>query len=213
MRYTLLATIFILITACSPKYEIKTHYYKPLSATGDSCLKKCESKRDQCQQNCDHKYDLCQERAEHSAKNNFPLMMREYDLDMRDYYQQSDRYSSEFNNWETRRDLLQSDYKNASKDCARIKSHGFKKGDKKIEKKKSSSCKKSSSIKKKLYQHTHQLRPTEPTQPTKPMLSDEISRLQENCSHKCGCTKAYDSCFVSCGGTLKYEKICVENCE
>ncbi len=56
-------------------------------------------------------------------------------------------------------------------------------------------------------------KPHEPYRPIKPTLDAEIKEFQKNCSRECGCTKSYDSCFVSCGGKLNYEKICVENCD
>ncbi len=52
-----------------------------------------------------------------------------------------------------------------------------------------------------------------PMIPLRPTLENEI-RLAEKqmCSVDCGCTKAYDECYVGCGGIIKDKEVCVENC-
>jgi len=214
MQPIFLVTFVMLLTACSPRYIVKTHYSKPLNKEGNNCIQRCEHIRDHCQQNCNHQYNRCQINAKQEAKENFVHVMREYDLDMRDYYHEMDRYHYEFDRWEYNRDRLQDDYRDAQRDCARIKSSNYKKDHSKSDlKKRNYLCKKSDELDKKLYHHTHSLRPTEPIRPDKPTLSEEIAKFQEQCTRQCGCTKSYDRCFVSCGGKLYYEKICVENCQ
>lgn len=205
----LLSASIFLLTACSPKYIVKTNYKHPFTKSSNECIKTCNSKRKKCQTSCNHKYDNCLQRGEHNAKENQSNLIYDYDVEMIDYRQDMDRYRFEFDRWEDRRDILKRDYKESSKDCARIRSR-FK--DEK-EKKKLKSCKKTIQIEKKFHHHRDSLRPTEPSRPIRPSLSDEIERFQKKCSRSCSCDKFYNSCFVSCGGEVSYQKICVENCE
>jgi hypothetical protein len=52
-----------------------------------------------------------------------------------------------------------------------------------------------------------------PQKPRKPTLQAEIEFAQsQTCQIDCGCTKVYDSCFTGCGGEIKVDKVCIENC-
>jgi hypothetical protein len=55
-------------------------------------------------------------------------------------------------------------------------------------------------------------RPTKPTAPLQPVLSKVIATEQMMCNNNCT-YELENNCFPLCGGSVKYEKICIENCE
>ena len=54
-------------------------------------------------------------------------------------------------------------------------------------------------------------RPIKPTTPLKPVLSEVIAKEQSTCSQNCS-YPLENSCFSLCGGSIKHEKVCIENC-
>lgn len=56
------------------------------------------------------------------------------------------------------------------------------------------------------------IKPSRPLMPLKPLLSDVIVTEQGGCYDSCSYLLE-NGCFSLCGGTTKYEKICIENCE
>ncbi|HIO95357.1 MAG TPA: hypothetical protein EYG67_00870 [Campylobacterales bacterium] len=198
MRMILLIATLLFITACSPRYEIKTHYTQPISSTGKICLSKCEQNRQGCQERCDQHYNQCLSKAESNAKQNMNSMLNEYDRNMNGYERDINRYSSEMDRWQLRQDRLKDDYSHFDARCK--------------DRRDNYACNKANELDDDL-SSMYSSKPEEPSRPYKPTLSTQIEKFQENCSRKCNCVKGYDNCFVSCGGKLDYEKICVENCK
>jgi hypothetical protein len=199
MRLLLLTFSLLIFTACSPKYIVKTHYTLPPDAQGKSCVKTCSNEQKVCQAHCNQKQDDCLMVAEQSTKATFPALMREYDDILSEYYFAKDRYDQEMDLWEREERRVHQDYEHYRSSCQG-------------KPKKTYECKRAHELDAQLHSiESHQ--PTPPVRPVKPSLVDEIKRAQKNCSNECGCIKTYDSCFVSCGGKLNYEKICVENCK
>jgi len=56
------------------------------------------------------------------------------------------------------------------------------------------------------------IKPLKPLMPTEPVLSHIIGKEKDKCASSCE-YPLENSCFSSCGGVIKHEKICVENCE
>jgi hypothetical protein len=55
-------------------------------------------------------------------------------------------------------------------------------------------------------------KPLKPLMPIEPILLTIIGKEKEKCASSC----AYpleNSCFSSCGGSVKYEQVCIENCK
>jgi len=54
----------------------------------------------------------------------------------------------------------------------------------------------------------------EPQKPTKPLFSDIANELiEKQCSKSCDCDAAFSQCFTQCGGQIKEEHVCVQNCK
>ena len=59
---------------------------------------------------------------------------------------------------------------------------------------------------------TKPIKPVKPLMPTEPVLSHIIGKEKNKCASSCK-YPLENSCFASCGGVIKHEKICVEHCE
>lgn len=55
-------------------------------------------------------------------------------------------------------------------------------------------------------------KPRKPLMPTKPILFNIIEKEKNECRSTCS-YPLVNNCFSSCGGIIKYEQVCVENCD
>ena len=199
MKHLFLILMLLLITACSPRYEIKTHYTPPTDFSGKQCVQTCTNDKRTCQSRCDQKEDQCLAIAEQSARDAFPSLMLDYQ-DLQDQYLYSlDGYNREMNAWERKKERLKDNYEHYRHKCKKDDSKSYE-------------CRKSKEANDEL-RHMHRSEPDEPVKPEQPTLDTEIKNAQKSCHHNCGCASEYDNCFSSCGGKLTHEKICVENCD
>ncbi|CAA6812141.1 MAG: Unknown protein [uncultured Sulfurovum sp.] len=199
MRFFLLTLTLFLLTACSPKYEIKTHYTPPSDAQGKTCVQSCSNDKRMCQANCNMKYDQCLATAQKGASDAFPSLMNEYQDVLSDYQYAMDRYNLEMDSWTREEQRVHRDFEHYRSTCHKKPKNSYE-------------CRRSNELDSQLRSlEDHQ--PIAPSRPIKPSLASEIKQAQKNCSNRCGCTKSYDNCFGSCGGKLRYEKICIENCK
>jgi len=199
MRYLLLTLFAFLLTACSPKYEIKTLYTLPTDTQGRSCVQTCSTERKLCQAHCNQKQDVCLIEAKQNAQNAYPELMREYQDVLAQYNDAMNQYESEFSTWKREERRVHQDFNHYQESC----SHGPQN---------SYECRRAGELDAAL-QSLEEHQPQAVERPIKPSLNGEIKKEQQYCSNECGCTKDYDNCFVSCGGQLQYKKFCIENCE
>jgi hypothetical protein len=200
MKYLLIALASLLITACSPKYIVKTLYIQPSTEDGKSCVKECSVKQETCQIHCNQKRDNCLKKTKQEVKAIFPSILNEYDHEIKQYQAELHRYNRKMALWEMK-------YKR-SEEQKRI----YRKLCNKRQDKRGYECR----LVKKAEEEIDELEssePEKPTRPKKPSLSEEIEIAQKSCSNECGCQKKYDNCFISCGGTLNYKKFCIKNCK
>lgn len=187
------------MTACSPRYEIKTSYTMPTDNMGRQGIKSCLAERKNCQIKCDQRQDRCLATTEKAARDGFRDLQSEYREQLNQYNYEMSRYSAIMRDLEYQENRLQSDINHYNSKCRADNPNSYE-------------CRQSYEIKDAL----HRLRgdePREPSRPLKPSLSREIRHAQASCSNECGCDKAYDRCFSSYGGTVHYERFCVENCK
>ena len=199
MKYIALSLFAFMLTACSPKYEIKTHYILPLDKEGKTCLQTCSNERKVCQVSCNQKQDQCLATAKRGASDAYPALMNEYQDILSQYNYSMDKYNLEMDTWEREERRVHRDFEHYRSSCTPKSQNSYE-------------CRRSHELESQLRSlQDHQ--PIVPQRPVKPSLASEIKQAQNNCSNECGCIKSYDNCFVSCGGTLRYEKFCVENCK
>jgi len=199
MKNFFLIPVLFLVTACSPKYEIKTHYTLPVDAQGKQCVKACSKERKTCQTNCNKMQDNCFARTKQSATDAYPSLMDEYHDVLMKYNYDISRYELEIASWEREERRLHQDFEHYRRTC-------------KSKSKNSYECRRSHELDNELV-NLEDHEPLAPSRPVKPSLANEIKNAQRTCNNNCGCEKEYDSCFVSCGGKLDYEKFCIENCK
>jgi hypothetical protein len=143
--------------------------------------------------------DRCLARTKQSATDEFPNLMDEYHDVLMKYNYEISRYELEIASWEREERRLHQDFEHYRRSCQGKNKNSYE-------------CRRSYELDNELVSLEHH-EPIAPTRPVKPSLANEIKNAQRTCSNSCGCEKEYDSCFVSCGGTLDYEKFCVENCK
>ncbi|MBU1669097.1 hypothetical protein KKC13_11815 [bacterium] len=199
MKYTFLILSALILTACSPRYEIKTHYTPPTNLDGKVCVQTCSNDKKTCQRRCNQKEDQCLATAEQSARDSYPAIMHEYQNLQSQYLYALDRYNIDMDAWEHQRERLRQDVNHYRHKCKKDNAKSYE-------------CRRANEADDQL-RHMYRSEPTHPIQPVQPTLSDEIQLAQRACHNECGCNKIYDTCFSSCGGTLTYEKFCVENCD
>ena len=199
MKQILFFTILLLLSACSPRYEIKTHYTLPSDAQGRICVQTCSNERKICQAHCNMRQEQCLERTKKSAENAFASTMNEYQDVLNEYHHEMDRYNFEMSSWQREERRVHQDFEHYRRACRQGKKNSYE-------------CRRSYELDNQLSSlENHE--PMAPQRPIKPTLSEEIRRAQKGCNNSCGCEKEYDSCFISCGGKLHYEKFCVANCK
>lgn len=187
----------LLLTACSPRYEIKTNYIPPTDAQGKACVQNCLSQRRVCQIRCNLKQDECLVKARESAKKSFPNAINAYKEDLREYKDELRHYYLELDSWKRKIEFTNLDLKHYRDRCQQNNKY---------------ECNRANEIRDSL-NHLEYDKPTKPQKPTRPSLASEIQEAQRVCSNNCGCKDEYNSCFSSCGGIVRYEKFCVENCK
>ncbi len=186
----------LLLTACSPRYEIKANYIPPTDSQGKACVQNCLSEQKVCKIRCNAKQDRCLVKARESAKESFPHVINTYKEDLREYEDELRHYYLELDSWKRKKEFTNLDLKHYRDRCQQNNKY---------------ECNRANEIRDSL-EHLEYDRPTKPQKPTRPSLASEIQNAQRVCSQNCGCKEEYNSCFSSCGGTIRYERFCVENC-
>ena len=196
MQYIFLLFILLLV-ACSPRYEIKANYILPTDTQGKTCVKNCLSKQEVCKIRCNARQDECLVKARESVKENFSNIINAYKEDLREYEDELRQYYLELNSWKRKIEFTNLDLRYYRDRCRQ---------DNKYE------CNRANEIRDSLH-HLEYSKPIKPQKPTRPSLASEIQNAQRICSKNCDCKDEYNSCFSSCGGTIQYERFCVENCK
>ena len=197
MQQTLLFFI-LLLTACSPRYEVKTYYILPTDRHGKACIQECLKEQNICQIKCNEKKERCLEKARNSAKESFSHSIKAYKEDLREYENELKHYYLELESWRRKTEFARLDLKHYRDRCQQnINKY---------------ECNRANEIRDSL-NHLEYDKPTKPQKPTRPTLASEIRNIQRFCTNDCGCKDRYNSCFSACGGVVRYERFCVENCK
>lgn len=196
--YTSLIIILLLvITGCSPKYEIKKKYDSSNLNLG--CANKCEIKEQNCLNNCENKHNVCLFEAKNKAIDIFPSYEYEYKNKLLKYKILIFNYNKKYRIWLRENKNLKYDYNYYNK--------------KYYEKNKNSyECKKKEYFKSRL-DNEENIKPIPPKELYRVTLNQLINNEQNKCSFNCDCKDRYDRCFSKCGGKIIYQKFCIANCE
>jgi hypothetical protein len=189
MRYILIIIPVLFFLGCSPKYRSVNEYIPPKTEAGQMALSGCQQKLESCKSSCKANFDSCKVKAEAEARKSFDKKMHEYTIRL-------EQYASDMDMYELEMDLLYFDgfgYYGGGYGYGGLGYRGFYRP-----------------------HGMFLMGPSplfRPVRPRKPNLQAEIQAAQmQMCQIDCGCQKAYDSCFVSSGGELKVNQVCIKNC-
>jgi hypothetical protein len=230
--------VLIFLVGCSPKYDIIEIFIPPKTAKEKKCVEVCLRDLKECNKKCNYKYNQCLKNAHNKAIKIFPKKIKEYDSKMRKYvmwtvkrnklkdkkkrlkedckrevknYRDKDICEVLKRNYEhicnSSSEIVKSFYTNTCKNLKRA--YSFRCKDKKMPIIRS--CIEIKNIDNDNIRLMELERPIKPD--NKPTISKLTSQFQKSCNKKCNCSNIYSKCFISCGGTIKYKKVCIENCE
>ncbi len=192
MKYILLTVSMLLFTACSPKYKVVKEYHPPKitnSSESAICIGVCESVRTACLTKCESAFSSCKVKAHRIAKERYQAKMQKYTLAL-------ESYVNAVNDYQFERGFINFSYVGYGYPYYyHPRYHGY-----------------ANSL---FWYDPVPLYSTAylPPKPKKPSLEQENLKAEaEFCDLDCGCTKAFDSCYIGCGGSVVNKKICIENC-
>ncbi len=189
---------FLFLLGCGgPKYVVRYRYLPPVDPGARKCLKECERKFQACEKRCQKEQEDCRRRARQEAVKLYQEMLKTYRQELRAYRERSRLYHRELTLWNDEYRRLYEDYLFFKKACQ--------------EEEDERACRRRRELERHLEALEHE-KPLKPREPREPRLEDISRKLAASCKKDCGCQKAYDNCFLSCGGKLIPEKFCVENC-
>ncbi len=187
------------MSACGgPKYVVKNRYIPPIVVKDNSCLHICEEKFESCQKACENQYQSCMADVRLKAINIYEKDIAKYEKQLAVYQEEMRFFRQKITEYQENFKKLNDDFRFFKRICQ--------------EKQDRYACLRQKELKKEIY-HFKQNKPFRPIRPKKPNLEIIIKKLMITCHRDCGCQEIYDRCFLSCGGTIIPEKICVENCQ
>lgn len=187
-----------LLSGCAPQYEVRYAFTPPVSASGLSCLNRCDTQTRACNLQCEQQFSQCSAKAEQQAKATLPALLSEYDTHLMGWQREMERYETDlrFYDMELRQRELQQDLRQMT--CER-------------DGKESSSCHHQHALLRGLPFLNEPRRPD--SAPNRPTLASETARIRDlTCSKTCQCDEEYRQCYTSCGGAVKPYQFCVQNC-
>ncbi len=199
MKVVIFALGFLfLLSGCAPVYVVKNQYTPPADKNSQVCLQQCVQQKQTCKQRCAEDYSDCLSYAYDSAKKIQAKSDITYKKRYDRYLEKLNEYNLNIFDWQNRYDQRYSDWKYFSDKCT------------------SNADRYACDREDELRHAIKKLRRTRPREPREPkyITFDEIVKTQQQkCSKKCACDDLFDSCFVSCGGAITPQRICVENCD
>ena len=185
MKYFFIILSSLFFLGCSPKYKIVNKYVAPETESGKACLVECQKQYGSCKEVCKANFEICKTKAHAAAQENFELKMQRYSILLEEFLDDMEMYQLEI-------DMMYFDGFGGYGYGYGYGRYGY-------------------------YPHSlfmmHPMPLFRPTRPRKPSLEKEIQLAEmKMCQIDCGCTKTFDDCFVTCGGIVKADRICIENC-
>jgi len=197
-KFLVIIFVFVLISACSPKYKIVHDYSAPNTESGLQCInQQCQAENTQCQKSCSNKFDSCLVDEEEKAKNDFNKILDQYYLTLESYQNKLEVFYYNEKLYHENIRLYKDNKQRALEECAI----------KKVAKKHCSKYQRA------VKSYHLNLRPNRPAKPYKPTLRRTTIEYQKVCKNSCQCNDHFNQCYVSCGGKVHTRKICIDNCE
>ena len=182
-------------SGCSPVYKLVDRYEPPAHTRGLSCIQSCGQAEVQCTNQCTDKRENCEYYAVEEARveynqalSNYTLETERYAIDLREYY-------ADLRDYEHKVHRLEQELADMRDSCAAGDKYG---------------CKHAQRVEREL---SHNAQPAQPDEPVRPTLDVYRRNAIASCDLSCGCKEAFNTCYVTCGGRVTQDRICVDNCE
>ncbi len=182
MKYLLLLSALLFLSACSPKYKTLYNYNSPTTQNGKLCVKSCKEKLATCKEICKSNFDICKVKAIKKAK-------LQYQQKLKAYYKALETYANQVQMHNLENELyFYSDFYYPGRGYGYWGPFGpYFMWD---------------------VHPTYNIQ--KPKKPTL-QEEIQKTELQE-CQIDCKCQVSYDNCFQGCGGKITQKKICIQNC-
>lgn len=204
---SLLLLLTLLLAGCqgNPVYETRNLYSSPQDAQGRQCARSCETQRKACDQDCRVEFNRCADEAHLEARDRLPDLLDLYAAELKAYRAESELYERDERDYRREKRRLDDAYERANQRCEAGEARACERRSR-IKSEKSDLWQDYKGYKGRLSE--------QPEKPEKPSAEQEADRLvQKHCERRCDCERGFELCFTGCGGQVRTERFCVENCE
>ena len=202
-RLLLSITALVILTACGPRLEQVTDYIPPTSQQGLACIQEAQVARQACQADNERRVNACFDDARQESYRQLALQEEQYTLDLEAYIDLQGEYEAARNGYNEQQRLILRDgelaYVRCSNDVNLAQVANFPQ------------CKRHlDEAQKRAEQLLPPIAPIRPIRPTQEAIFNDLSR---NCPQQTtNCTIGFDEAYISCGGRIERNTICVANC-
>jgi len=193
----------LLLTACGPKMKQVKEYIPPMTQQGVVCLNEAEQSRQTCINNNAQQMEQCVQQANVLADDELVIQERHYTRALEDYIDLEKEHEYLMADYEEQKRLIIRDgdlaYVQCSKDVEMVAISQFPE------------CKKHLKQSKRRIKDLRE--PEAPYRPRPPNRNVIMSQFVKQCEQQQNnCSRLYDQLYVSCGGTINYDSVCIANC-
>jgi hypothetical protein len=188
----------VLFVGCAPKYALQKEYIMPQNIKFENFAQNCSTKRVVCEEKYKKNYNICLNHAYERAKDIQILSNKKYEKKYQRYLARMNDYNFNIIDW-------QSDYDKDYRDWQYFRDQCRKTNDR-------YACDREDDLRY-IVRNERKNRPREPREPIVATFTQILSAQQKLCNVKSECENEFDICFMSHGGSIKSERVCIENCD
>jgi len=188
----------VLLTGCASKYALQKEYIVPQNIKFENFAQDCSAKRVTCEQKQKKDYNICLNNALERAKNIQTLSNKKYQKKYQRYLTRMNDYNFNIIDW-------QSEYDKDYRDWQYFRDQCRKNNDK-------YSCDREDDLRY-IVKNERKDRPREPREPRFVTFTEILATQQKLCNVKNECENKFDICFISHGGKVRSNRVCIENCD
>lgn len=197
-----LATV-ALVSACGPRLQQVKNYIPPEGEQGLACLSQADRDRNQCEVDNQKRLSLCHAEAEQKASVTLAEQERDYGYALEEYIAAERGYELAYADYREQQRLIKRDgelaYVRCSGDVDLTQIDQFPQCKRELD----NAERKANRL----------VPPDQPRQPTRPSYDDILAEYKRECKSVLeNCGALYDQAYVSCGGQIDIQTICVANC-
>ena len=195
--------VAIIISGCGPRLQQVKKYIPPATVAGVECLQQADLDRQKCQSENSLRIEQCREAAYGEAEIVHQQQMAQYTTDLENFIDAESDYEAAYAAYKEQQRLFIRDgqlaYIQCSNDTNMSHVDQFPQ------------CK--SHLDQAQRRANDLSEPLPPVRPARPSLEQIAFNLQRQChQHQQPCDQYYDNAYVSCGGRINLETVCIANC-